>query len=107
MVSADSPNAAADEHEVGSLDAIQRIESSTERISSAAGQWEGCLRVKCVATVRLFANPTSGWCDLPLTTLERCCPGVGLLRLERQEPVKSAFLTGGVVKMELMSWQAP
>jgi hypothetical protein len=84
---------------------LYTIESVTERITTPAGQWEGCVRVKGAATVRLFADPTSGWRDLPLTTLEWYCPGVGLVRLERQEPVKSAFLSGGVVKMELQSWQ--
>jgi hypothetical protein len=88
-----------------SIPMLYTIESVTERISTPAGQWEGCVRVKGVATLRLFADPTSGWRDLPLTTLEWYCPGVGLVRLERQEPVKSAFLSGGVVKMELVSWQ--
>ena len=85
---------------------LYTIESATERIATPAGQWEGCVRVRGTATVRLFADPTSGWRDLPLTTLEWYCPGVGLVRLERQEPVKSAFLNGGVLKMELMSWRA-
>jgi hypothetical protein len=88
-----------------SIPMLYTIESVTERITTPAGQWEGCVRVKGVATVRLFADPTSGWRDLPLTTLEWYCPGVGLVRLERQEPVKSAFLSGGVVKMELLAWQ--
>jgi hypothetical protein len=86
---------------------LYTIESTTEQVSTPAGQWQGCLRVKGQATVRLFADPTSGWRDLPLTTLEWYCPGVGLVRLERQEPVKSAFLSGGILRMELLSWQAP
>jgi hypothetical protein len=92
-------------HTHPSIPMLYTIESVTERITTPAGQWEGCVRVKGAATVRLFADPTSGWRDLPLTTLEWYCPGVGLVRLERQEPVKSAFLSGGVVKMELQSWQ--
>jgi len=92
-------------HTHPSIPMLYTIESVTERIDTPAGQWEGCVRVKGAATVRLFADPTSGWRDLPLTTLEWYCPGVGLVRLERQEPVKSAFLSGGVVKMELVSWQ--
>ncbi len=92
-------------HTHPSIPMLYTIESVTERISTPAGQWEGCVRVKGAATVRLFADPTSGWRDLPLTTFEWYCPGVGLVRLERQEPVKSAFLSGGVVKMELVSWQ--
>ncbi len=93
-------------HTHPSIPMLYTIESTTERITTGAGQWTGCVRVKGTATVRLFADPTSGWRDLPLTTLEWYCPGVGLVRLERQEPVKSAFLSGGVLKMELMSWRA-
>jgi hypothetical protein len=37
------------------------IESTTERITTPAGQWSGRVRVKGTATVRLFADPTSGW----------------------------------------------
>ncbi len=84
------------------------IESVTERIPTPAGPWEGCVRVKAAATLRRFADPTSGWRDLPLTPLEGYCPRVGLERQERQErqePVTSAFLSRSVVKMELQSWQ--
>ena len=42
---------------------------------------------------------------MPLTTLEWYCPGVGLVRLERSEPVKSAFPSGGTRTLELESWQ--
>ena len=92
-------------HSHPSIPMLYTIESTTERISTAAGQWDSCLRVKGVASVRLFADPTSGWRDLPLTTREWYCPGVGLVRLERDEPVKSAFLSGGTLKMELQSWR--
>ena len=78
--------------------------SVTERITTPAGQWEGGVRVKGAATLRLFADPASGWRDLP-TTLGGYGPGVGLVRLEQQEPVKSACVSEGVVKMGLWSWQ--
>lgn len=55
--------------------------------------------------MRLCANPTSGWRDVPLTTLEWYCPGVGLARLERDETANSPFLNGGRLRMELQSWE--
>ena len=70
-----------------------------------AGRYEGCLRVKGVAALRLFADPVAGWKDLPLTTTEWYCPGVGLVRLERDEPAGSSFLIGGRLTMELLAWQ--
>ena len=81
-----------------------RIEALDEALDTPAGRFEKCLRVKGSASARVYVDPSSGWRDLPLTTLEWYCPGVGLARLERQEPVASPFLTGGLLKMELVSW---
>lgn len=76
-----------------------------ETVTTRAGRFEGCLRVDGEATVRLFADPVVGWRDMPLTTREWYCPGVGLAKLERREPAKSTFLTGGQLTMELTAWQ--
>lgn len=81
------------------------IEALNETVSVRAGRYEGCLRVKGVAALRLFADPVAGWKDLPLTTTEWYCPGVGLVRLERDEPAGSSFLIGGRLTMELLAWQ--
>jgi hypothetical protein len=81
------------------------IESVAEPVLARAGRFDGCLRVKGVAVVRLFADPVVGWRDLPLTTTEWYCPGVGLVKLERREPAQSTFLSGGTLTMELVSWQ--
>ena len=82
-----------------------QIEAIGEVLNTPAGRFENCLRVKGSASARVYVDPTSGWRDLPLTTLEWYCPGVGLARLERTEPVASPFLTGGSLTMELASWQ--
>jgi hypothetical protein len=70
-----------------------------------AGHFDRCLRVRGSASVRIYADPASGWRDMPLTTLEWYCPGVGLARMERSEPAGSAFLTGGTRTLELESWR--
>ena len=70
-----------------------------------AGSFAHCVRVKGVAMLRLFADPVNGFKDMPLTTLEWYCPGVGLVRVERREPANSTFLTGGTMTMELMEWE--
>lgn len=81
------------------------IESLTETVAVRAGRWEHCVRVRGVATLKLFADPVAGWRDLTLTTLEWYCPGVGLVKLERAEPAGSAFLTGGTLTMELVEFR--
>ncbi len=82
-----------------------QIEATDDTVQTPAARHERCLRVRGIASVRLYADPNAGWRDLPLTTLEWYCPGVGLVKLERQEPARSAFLTGGTRTLELVAWQ--
>lgn len=81
------------------------LEALGQTIKTAAGEFTDCLRVKGVAQLRLFADPVNGWKDMPLTTLEWYCKGVGLVRVERSEPANSTFLMGGTQTLELLSWQ--
>jgi len=92
-------------HKHPSIPMNYQIEATDARVSTAAGRFSACLRVRGTATVRVYADPASGWRDMPLTTLEWYCPGVGLVRLERSEPANSAFLSGGSRVLELESWQ--
>jgi hypothetical protein len=82
-----------------------RIEAVSEEVSTAAGVFKGCLRVHGEAQLRLFVDPVQGWRELPLSTREWYCPGVGLVRLERRELVNSAFMSGGTLTMELRAWK--
>jgi hypothetical protein len=81
------------------------IEAVGEKVETRAGRFEGCVRVKGLAVLRLFADPVVGWRDMPLTTLEWYCPGVGLVKLERKEPAESTFLSGGRLTMELIAFR--
>lgn len=81
------------------------IEALGETVAVHAGRFEGCVRVRGSAALRLFADPVAGWRDLPLTTREWYCPGVGLAKLERDEPAGSSFLTGGRLTMELLDYR--
>lgn len=80
------------------------IEATDEVLETGAGRFEHCLRVRGDASLRLYADAVSGWRNVPLTTLEWYCPGVGLARLERQEPPVSAFIEGGSLTMELTGY---
>jgi len=81
------------------------IAAIDEAVETPAGRFEHCLRVSGTASVHLYADPASGWRDMPLSTMEWYCTGVGLVRVERKEPAKSAFLSGGTRTLELESWQ--
>lgn len=80
------------------------IEAMGEAVQVRAGRFDNCVRVKGVAALRLFADPVVGWKDMALTTTEWYCPGVGLVKLVREEPAESTFLTGGTLTMELVDW---
>lgn len=92
-------------HTHPSVPMTYQIEAIAEVIDVPAGHFDHCLRVRGGASVRVYADPASGWRDMPLTTLEWYCPGVGLVRMERSEPAALAFLTGGTRTLELMSWR--
>ncbi|MEP6720328.1 MAG: hypothetical protein ABJA77_02705 [Variovorax sp.] len=82
------------------------IEADDESVDVPAGRFEHCLRVKGTATLRLYADPVRGWRDMPLTSTEWYCRGVGLVRLQRDEPAERlAYLTGGTRALELESWK--
>ena len=81
------------------------IEAVNQKVEAPAGKFDGCLRVKGQAQIRLFVDPVVGWRDVPLTTLEWYCPGVGLVRLERDEPGQSTFISGGRVQMDLAEFR--
>jgi hypothetical protein len=92
-------------HSHPSIPMSYQIEAVAETVDTPAGHFETCLKVRGTGSVRVYADPASGWKDMPLTTTEWYCKGVGLVKLERNEPAQSAFLTGGSRTLELESWQ--
>lgn len=85
---------------------VYTIEATGEAVETPAGKFADCLRVRGHASLRLYTDAVVGWADLPLVTTEWYCKGVGLVRLVREEPVKtSPFLAGGTLTMELTRWQ--
>lgn len=83
---------------------VYTIEAVGQALETRAGRFEGCVRVRGAATLKLFADPVVGWRDLALATTEWYCPGAGLVKLVRSEPAQSTFLTGGTLTMELTEW---
>ena len=83
---------------------LYRIEALGEALATRAGQFSDCIRVQGQAVIKLFADPVVGFRDLPLTTTEWYCKGVGLVKVQRSEPANSTFLTGGTMTLELIEW---
>ncbi|WP_293996439.1 TapB family protein [Sphaerotilus sp.] len=91
-------------HSHPSVPMVYTVVALNQKVETPAGAFDGCVKVQGEAKLKLFSDPVKGWQDMPLTTLEWYCPGVGLVRVERSEPANSTFLMGGTMKMELMSW---
>ncbi len=83
---------------------LYRIEAIDQTVQTAAGSFDGCLRVGGRADVRLYVDAAFQWRDIPLITLEWYCPGVGLVRLERKEATPTRFMVGGTVTLDLTAW---
>ncbi|RQO63680.1 hypothetical protein DBR47_02880 [Paucibacter sp. KBW04] len=82
-----------------------QISATAVALATPAGQFKNCLVVSGLATLRLYADPATGWRDQPLRSKEWYCPGVGLARLERSEPAHTAFLRGGERVLELEAYE--
>jgi hypothetical protein len=83
------------EFEVMALDAT---------VETPAGKFSNCAHVQGRASLKLYVDPVAGFSDIPITQDEWYCPGVGLAKLHRQEPVKSRFLIGGDLKLTLSDY---
>jgi hypothetical protein len=80
------------------------IEALSEAVETPAGKFERCLRVGGRAAVRVYVDAQFSWRDIALIGREWYCPGVGLVRLEREELSPSRFMLGGKLVMELTRW---
>jgi hypothetical protein len=81
------------------------LEALKQSVDTLAGRFDDCLLVKGVGVVRLFVDPVAGIKDMPLTSREWYCAGVGLVKLIREEPAVSTFLGGATMTLELSAWQ--
>jgi hypothetical protein len=79
-----------------------RIEAVNESLDTPAGSYSGCLRVVGETVIKLFTDATLSMEDVKVTTQESYCPGVGLVRLHRQEHSPTKFIQGGQILMELV-----
>lgn len=82
------------EYEITALDA---------EISVPAGTFENCVEITGTAVFPLYADPRIGYQDIYLTQKEWYAPGVGLVKLTREEPLDLEIFKGGSITFELTS----
>lgn len=81
------------------------VETVDDEVVVPAGTFRKCARVKGRADLTLYTDPVAGFRKVPITTTEWYCPGVGLTKLERDEPLSTSFFSGGSVQMVLMDYR--
>lgn len=81
------------------------VEALDDKVTVPAGTFQNCARVKGLAELTLYTDPVSGFRKVPITTIEWYCRGVGLVKLERVEPLSTSFFSGGRVTMVLSDYR--
>jgi hypothetical protein len=80
-----------------------KIEALDQSITVQAGEFKGCMIVSASNILRIFVDATLGFQDLPITQKEWYCPGIGLVKMLRNEPVsRSTYYFGGSQSFELI-----
>jgi hypothetical protein len=84
---------------------VYKIEALEQKVQTAAGAFEGCIRVQGEAKIKLYVDALFSWRDMPLYSTEWYCPKVGLVRVERVEKSPSRTLRGGTMTLDLSQWR--
>ena len=81
-----------------------QIASLNDTVTVPAGVFRDCIKVTGEATLAMYVDPRSGTHEIPITTTEWYAAGVGLVRLERHEPLSTSQFTGGKVVLVLTAY---
>lgn len=79
--------------------------SLNETVEVSAGSFSDCILVEGQTDLSLYADARTGNTTIPITTREWYAPGVGLVKLEREEPLNTDVYKGGKITMELVRFE--
>ncbi|MGH1461794.1 MAG: TapB family protein [Neptuniibacter sp.] len=77
------------------------LAETEETVTVPAGTYENCIRIEGTADFSLYADPRLGSQTILITQTEWYAPGVGLIKLIRNEPLELEMFKGGVIIYEL------
>jgi hypothetical protein len=77
------------------------IEATDETVTVPAGTFEHCVIVAGHHQLKLYLDPVTGYGEVPINQREWYCPGAGMVRFIRSEPIKANYFNGGTVVYEL------
>lgn len=77
------------------------VTSLTDTVEVPAGRFENCLRVEGSGLLHVLADASIGASEVPVSHVEWYAPGVGLIKLARQETLDTIHIQGGEITMVL------
>ncbi|MES9992778.1 MAG: hypothetical protein ABW098_12540 [Candidatus Thiodiazotropha sp.] len=80
-----------------------QIAADNETVIVPAGRFVNCIRVEGEANFTLYADANTGYEEIFINTTEWYAPGVGLIKLIREEPLSNDVYAGGKLVYELKS----
>ncbi|WP_369857089.1 hypothetical protein [Candidatus Thalassolituus haligoni] len=89
------------------FDMTYELAATGLELSTPAGEFHDCVRVEGRAVIGLYADPRLGYQEVEIVQSEWYAPGVGLVRLVREEPLDLAMFKGGTLTFELIDFQHP
>lgn len=87
------------------FDMVYTIESLDETLDTPAGRFEKCVKVEGQGRMTIYADPRAGYEEVFITHTEWYAPGVGLVKVERDEPLDTSIIKGGRVTLQLTAFQ--
>lgn len=78
-----------------------QIKAMNDSVNVPAGLFHNCIRVDGDAQLSIYADARTGYQDIEISTTEWYAPGVGLVKLVREEPLTGDVFTGGKIVFEL------
>jgi len=84
-----------------SVEMAFEIEDTAASVRVPAGTFDNCVLVVGRGTLPIYTDAVDGWADVPVVSREWYAPGVGLVKLERIEPLNTHSFVGGTRTFEL------
>lgn len=81
------------------------LTGTKETVTVPAGTYENCILIEGVAEFSLYADPRLGTQTIFITQSEWYAPGVGLIKLRRNEPLDLEMFRGGSIVYELTGFK--
>lgn len=88
-------------HESVRFTLLMKVVAVDEEVTVPAGTYKHCIKAEGDALISVLADPRLGGSEVVVKHTEWYAPGVGLIKLQRVEPLETTQIVGGEVTMEL------